>query len=222
MRVRTSVLQASMRRSSNDYEPLVYNDKLMVKFGFFRQESYSYSKDYYYTYSGQQFFAMRHNIWQRAHDDNGDTIPVVERALRPIVYYMTENTPSYLEGAASQHLATAQGLDPKQTIEASWDRAYRRAVAVPRGLEVSDVPQMFYVCESPVREGSPAACGKPGTFARIGDLRYHIIPYVEQNAGGLLGLGPSAMDPETGDGRARRGQHLRRRASTPGLAARSR
>lgn len=197
VRTRTSVKKVD-EAVSNDYEPLIYSDKLMVKFGFFRQESYSYSKDYYYTYSGQQFFAMRHNIWQRAHDANGNTIPVVERALRPIVYYMTNNTPSFLEGAASQHLAIAQGMDPTQTIEASWDRAYRRAVAVPRGLEISDVPQMFYVCESPVREGSPAACGAPGTFARIGDLRYHMIPYVDQNAGGLLGLGPSSMDPETG------------------------
>lgn len=197
VRLRTSVLKVD-EAVANDYEPLIYTDKLMVKFGFFRQESYSYSKDYYYTYSGQQFFAMRHNIWQRAHDANGASIPVVERALRPIVYYMTQNTPSYLEGAASQHLASAQGMDPSQTIEASWDRAYRRTVAVPRGLEVSDIPQMFYVCESPVREGSPAACGKPGTYARIGDLRYHIIPYVDQNAGGLLGLGPSSMDPETG------------------------
>lgn len=197
IRIRTSVLKVD-ESVANDYEPLVYNDKLMKKFGFFRQESYSYSKDYYYTYTGQQFFAMRHNIWQRAHDDAGKTIPVTQRGLRPVVYYMTGNTPTYLEGAASRHLATAQGMDPEQTIEASWDRAYRRTVAVPRGIEISEVPQMFYVCESPVREGSPEACGKPGTYARIGDLRYNIIPYVEQNAGGLLGLGPSAMDPETG------------------------
>ena len=197
VRVRTSVKKVD-EAVANDYEPLVYSDKLMVKFGFFRQESYTYSKDYYYTYSGQQFFAMRHNIWQRAHDANGNTIPVVERALRPIVYYMTQNTPGYLEGAAAQHLALQQGMDPTQTIEASWDRSFRRAVAVPRGLEISDVPQMLYVCESPVREGSPAACGKPGTYARLGDLRYNMIPYVDQNAGGILGLGPSSMDPETG------------------------
>ncbi len=197
VRIRTSVLKVD-EAVANDYEPLVYNDRLMKKFGYFRQESYSYSKDYYYTYSGQQFFAMRHNIWERAHDEKGNTIPVTQRALRPIVYYMTQNTPPYLEGSASRHLAQAQGMDPEQTIEASWDRAYRRAIAVPRGLEVADVPSMFYVCESPVREGSPAACGKAGTYARIGDLRYNIIPYVDQNAGGLLGLGPSAMDPETG------------------------
>ncbi|MFZ5441493.1 MAG: zinc-dependent metalloprotease [Myxococcota bacterium] len=197
VRVRTSVLRVD-ESVANDYEPLVYNDRLMKKFGFFRQEAYAYSIDYGLTYSGVQQFAMRHNIWQRAHDDEGKLIPVVDRKLRPIVYYMTGNTPSFLESAASRHLATAQGANPEQTIEASWDRAFRRAVAVPRGIEASEVPQMFYVCESPVREGSPEACGKPGTYARIGDLRYHIIPYVEQNAGGLLGLGPSSMDPETG------------------------
>lgn len=197
VRVRTSVLRVD-EQVANDYEPLVYNDRIEKKFGFFRQEAYSYSKDYYYTYTGQQFFAMRHNIWQRAHNDDGSVIPVTQRALRPIVYYMTANTPSHLEPAASRHLATAQGMDPNETIEASWDRAFRRAVAVPRGIGADEVPQMFYVCESPVREGSPAACGKPGTFARIGDLRFNTIPYVEQNAGGLLGLGPSSMDPETG------------------------
>ncbi len=197
VRIRTSVLRVD-ESVSNDYEPLVYNNRLMKKFGFFRQESYSYSLDYGYTYTGQQFFAMRHNIWQRAHDDAGGTIPVDKRGLRPIVYYMTANTPAHIEGVGSRHLAVQHGLDPEQTIEASWDRAYRRAVAVPRGLEVSQVDHMFYLCESPVREGSPEACGAPGTYARIGDLRYNIVPYVDQNAGGLLGLGPSSVDPETG------------------------
>jgi hypothetical protein len=198
IRVRVSVKKVDQARVK-DYEPLIYNDRLNKKFGLFRQEAYSYSKDYRYTYSGQQFFAMRHNIWKQARNPDGAPIPVDQRPLRPIVYYMTQNTPEFLWPSASQHLANAVGADPKQTVEASWDRAFRRAVAVPRGLEVSDVPQMFYVCESPVREGSPEACGPVGTYARIGDLRFNIIPYVEQNAGGLLGLGPSAMDPETGE-----------------------
>ncbi len=196
IRVRTSVLRVDQQ--ANDYEPLVYNDKLMVKFGYFRQEAASYSIDFGYTYSGMQFFAMRHNIWERAHDEQGAVIPVTQRALKPIVYYMSENTPAELRPSIAQNVAQAQGFDPRETIEASWDRAFRRSVAVPRGLEVADVPQMFYVCESPVPEGAPAACGKAGTFVRPGDIRYHLANYVDQNAGGLLGLGPSAMDPETG------------------------
>lgn len=198
VRVRVSVKKVDQARVK-DYEPLIYNDRLNKKFGMFRQEAYAYSKDYRYTYTGQQFFAMRHNIWKQARGADGTPIPVDQRPLRPIVYYMTQSTPEFLFPAASQHLATAAGADPANTIEASWDHAYRRAVAVPRGLEASDVGQIFYVCESPVREGSPEACGKPGTYARIGDLRYNVIPYVEQNAGGLLGLGPSSMDPETGE-----------------------
>ncbi len=217
VQVRTSVLKVDENRV-RDYEPLVYSDKLMVKFGFFRNESYSYDKDRYYTYTGQQFFAMRHNIWKNAKEVERDredkpvlnaltgraklkTIPVTKREVRPVVYYMSENTPRALWGSATQRHAIKDGFDPKNTIEASWDRAFRRAVAVPRGLEIYDekMPQSFYVCESPVQEGSPEACGKPGTYARLGDLRYHMAPYVDQNAGGLLGLGPSAMDPETGE-----------------------
>jgi hypothetical protein len=198
VRVRVSVKKVDEARVK-DYEPLAYNDRLNKKFGAFRQEAYSYSKDYYYTYSGQQFFAMRHNIWKQARDSKGTPLPVVDRALRPVVYYMTEPTPEFLWQSASQHHARAAGTDPKATIEHSWDHAFRRAVAVPRGLEANDVDQIFYVCESPVREGSPAACGPKGTYARIGDLRYHVLPYVQQNAGGLLGLGPSSIDPETGE-----------------------
>lgn len=198
VRVRVSVKKVDEARVK-DYEPLFYNDRLNKKFGAFRQESYTYSKDYYYTYSGQQFFAMRHNIWKQSHNADGSRIPVTERALRPVVYYMTGSTPEFLWAAGSQHLATAAGADPRNTIEHSWDHAFRRAVAVPRGLEADEVPQMFYLCESPVREGSPEACGPAGTYARIGDLRFNVVPYVQQNAGGLLGLGPSAMDPETGE-----------------------
>jgi hypothetical protein len=216
VKIRTSVMKVDEARV-DDYEPLVYSDKLMVKFGFFRNEMYTYNKDRYYTYSGQQFFAMRHNIWQRSKEPIkvGDkqqvdpvtgrpmfkTIPVTKREVRPVVYYMTDNTPRYLWGKATMRHAERDGFNPKDTIEASWDRAFRKAVAVPRGLEWNspDVKQTFYVCESPVQEGSPEACGKPGTYARLGDLRFHMAPYVDQNAGGLLGLGPSAMDPETGE-----------------------
>lgn len=215
IKVRTSVMKVDEAHVT-DYEPLVYGEKLMKKFGFFRNETYAYNRDYYYTESGRQLFAMRHDIWKQSKepmvDANGNqvvdavtgyqklqTIPVSKRALKPVVYYMTENTPRSLWGAATMRHAQADGFNPKDTIEASWDHSFRRTVAVPRGLEANDIPQMFYICESPVPAGAPEACGKPGTYARIGDLRYNIIPYVEQNAGGLLGLGPSAMDPETGE-----------------------
>ena len=64
-KMRTAVMKVDEARV-DDYEPLVYSDKLMVKFGYFRNENYTYSKDRYWTYTGQQFFAMRHNIWQKS------------------------------------------------------------------------------------------------------------------------------------------------------------
>ena len=186
VRIRTSVKKVDEERVSQ-YEPLVYGEKLMKKFGFFRQEMLSYNKGYQFTESGRLLYAMRHNIWDgKTKGDDGKTVPVTKRALRPIVYFMTENTPVDLFPAA-------------KGLESSWDNAFRRAVAVPRGIEASAVPQMFYVCQSPVQKGAPEACGKEGTYARIGDIRFNLIPYVEQITGGLLGLGPSSMDPETGE-----------------------
>ncbi len=206
LKIRTSVKRVD-EDHVDDYEPLVYGDKLMTKFGFFRNELMSYNADYAYTYSGQQLFAMRHDIWAQSKVKTLDVagkpvftpIPVTKRALKPIVYYMTANTPEHVKVAANRQAAIAAGKTGDDTIEASWDHAFRRAVAVPRGLEASDVPQMFYLCSSPVKEGDPQACGAPGTYARLGDLRYNTVPYVEQNGGGLLGLGPSSMDPETGE-----------------------
>jgi hypothetical protein len=185
VRVRTSVKKVDEARVQ-DYEPLQYGEKLETKFGFFRQEMLSYNKGYGYTESGRLLYAMRHNIWDRAKNDKGETIPVTQRGLRPIVYFMSANTPKELFPAAKD-------------LETSWDHAFRRAVAVPRGIEISKVPQMFFVCANPVPADAPPECGKAGTYVRVGDIRYNMIPYVEQITGGLLGLGPSSIDPETGE-----------------------
>jgi hypothetical protein len=170
-----------------DYEPLAYNDKLQKKFGYFRKESASYDRNRGATESGRVLFADRHDIWQRSHDDKGAVIPVQERQVKPIVYFLTANFPAELLPAAKE-------------IETSWDKAFRTAVAVPRGIELSAAPQMFFVCPTPVADDAPAECGKRGFVPRHGDLRYNIIPWVElQSMAGLLGLGPSAADPETGE-----------------------
>jgi Met-zincin len=185
VKLRTSVKKVDEERVA-DYEPLVYDNKIQTKFGFFRNEQLAYDQGYGYTESGFMPFAMRHNIWKKARNADGTPMAVSKRDPRPIVYYTTANMPKELRPAAL-------------ALEGSWDHAFRRAVAVPRGLEVSAIPQMFYVCESPVQAGAPAACGPEGTYVRMGDLRYNLIPYVEQITGGLLGLGPSSMDPETGE-----------------------
>ncbi|MBX5483093.1 MAG: hypothetical protein IRZ16_14805 [Myxococcaceae bacterium] len=174
-----------------DYEPLRYDDTLMKKFGFFRvgwnMERPTYDRNRGPTLSGRLMFAQRHNIWERAHDENGAVIPVEKRTPKPIVYYLSDNYPADL-------MESARGM------EASWDKAFRRAVAVPRGLEISDVPQMFYVCENPVPPGAPAACGPEGLHVRRGDIRYNMVNWVDEpQMAGPLGYGPSGVDPETGE-----------------------
>lgn len=174
-----------------DYEPLVYDNKLMKKFGYFRlgfnMERPTYDRNHGATLSGRLMYAQRHNIWKRAHDEQGNVIPVEKRDVKPIVYYLSDSYPKDL-------MESARGM------EASWDRAFRRAVAVPRGVEMADVPQMFYVCENPVPAGAPAACGPQGRHVRLGDIRYHMLNWVDQpQMSGPLGYGPSGVDPETGE-----------------------
>jgi Met-zincin len=191
IKVRTSALRVD-EAAVADYEPLTYDDVLNKKFGFFRmgdalQQRPTYDRNYGTRLSGRLLYAARHNIWERAHDENGATIAVQSRQPRPIIYYLSENYPAALRQSARQ-------------MEGDWDRAFRRAVAVPRGLGVDQVPQMFYVCENPVPAGAPAACGETGLHVRMGDLRYNMFNWVDQpQLAGPLGYGPSSVDPETGE-----------------------
>lgn len=59
---------------------------------------------------------------------------------------------------------------------------------------------IFYVCPTPVPADAPEACGPEGTVARIGDLRFSLLAYVnEPHRMSPLGYGPSAADPLTGE-----------------------
>ncbi len=174
-----------------DFEPLLYTDKMATKFGFFRDERLSYDRNRGVTESGRSPFANHHNIWVKAHetDATGKTtvIPVEKRTPQPIVYHLTPNFPANLLPAAKQ-------------IQDSWDHAFRRAVAVPRGIAIEDAPQMFYLCQTPVPAGAPAACGKEGLTPRIGDIRYNLVAWIDKpQMAGPLGYGPSGSDPETGE-----------------------
>lgn len=129
------------------------------------------------------------------------TIPYRERAVRPVTYHLSENYPQDLE-AEAVHVAS------------EWNRAFVETVASLRenecaahggqdcGAERSraDAAQMFVLCHSPVQDGDAEACGARGTVARIGDLRFSLLGWVnEPHLSSPLGYGPSAADPETGE-----------------------
>jgi len=131
------------------------------------------------------------------------TIPLRDRAVRQIPYFLSTNFPADLEPDA-QHLA------------AEWDSAFVGMVGSAREQEClanggeatgcvsertrADANKVFVLCHSPVVAGDSTSCGSLGTVAEIGDLRYSMIGWVnDPHRSSPLGYGPSAADPETGE-----------------------
>ena len=74
-------------------------------------------------------------------------------------------------------------------------RNYSQAV-----IDIAKAKPMVILCHGPVTEKDPASCGKPGTVARLGDLRYHLVTNVatpETNS--PWGIMSDSNDPTTGE-----------------------
>ncbi|MBX7098663.1 MAG: zinc-dependent metalloprotease [Myxococcaceae bacterium] len=230
LKVRSSFLRAEKR----DYEPLVYDDKMMERFGFFSTERKSYNREYGLTEAGRSRFINRHNLWRRSLttdecrkdadcgaaapgrrcvtelpdaliDEKSGVVtgvcslPYAVRNLedpsnpasadlgpRPLVYFLNDTFPEDLKGAA-------------KNLQDQYDAIYKGIVKQLTGKDVAG--QLYVVCpNNPVKDGDPAACGPAGTHARVGDLRYSFLYWVDEpTSGGLLGYGPNSNDPETGE-----------------------
>ncbi|MBX5483092.1 MAG: hypothetical protein IRZ16_14800 [Myxococcaceae bacterium] len=198
---------------TNDYEPLVYGNDLMAKFGYFRTERLNYDRRFGFYESDRILLANRHRIWKESFekDANGKPdwsrpIPFKDRTPKPIVYYVT---PKERMGGGSTGDSQAEYDEywsVAKDLEKAWDHAFRRAVAAAQGKgdDLSGVPQMLYICPNPVPQDATADvianCGQPGFEARFGDLRKSFLWTVpEAVPNGLLGYGPSSTDPETGE-----------------------
>lgn len=200
IRMRLSFARVNPARS-RDYEPLLYDNDVMSKFGYFRVERLNYDRRFGYTNSAVLRLATRHRIWNEYYqkDSNGQPdltkpIDLAARTPKPVVYYVTR---ADLMGGTENY---QQYLQPAKAVEADWDRAFRRAVAAAQNKPVDQVAQAFVVCENPVPAGANAACGNEGFSPKFGDLRYSFINTIaEPVANGLLGYGPSSPDPETGE-----------------------
>lgn len=200
--MRTSIAKVDPNQTL-DYEPLVYDNKMMAKFGYFRTERLNYDRRFGLNESDVLYLANRHRIWKSSYnrDSQGNVdwnspIPMDQREAKPIVYYVT---PADRIGGQAEY---QKFLEAGRIVEKNWDKAFRRAVAAAQGKgdDWQSVPQMMFVCENPVPAGAPAACGVPGFEARFGDLRYNFLwTHPEAVPNGLLGYGPSSADPETGE-----------------------
>ena len=179
--------------AKSTYEPFQYDDKMMSRFGYFRSEYYEYDEQRGATDAGRRNMINRHDIWTRSYDDEGRLIPVEDRQAKAVPYYLNEHYPADLENAALETM--------KQ-----WSRALARGIEAlnPEALDgietIDGEPQIFALCHNPVTADDPKVCGDEGTFRRMGDLRYSTLHYVDtETLYGLLGYGPSAVDPVTGE-----------------------
>ena len=157
---------------------------LFDKFGYFRTERFSYDPLYGEVESDRIYLINRWNIWEASHDESGAPIPYAERTIRPIVYHLSPDFPEHLKGAA-------------QVVADQWNVAFRDTVATLTGDP--DPPDVFVVAEN-----SRAVDAETGELLHrgeaIGDLRYNHLWLVHQPTRvGLLGYGPSATDPLTGE-----------------------
>ncbi len=195
--IRTSIAKVDTTWS-RDYEPLQFGNELMSYFGFFRTERLNYDRKFGYNESARILLANRHRVWkeyyQKSNGEVTDTaIPMAARTPEPVKYYFT---PANRMGGEERY---AEFWEPGRRIEADYDRAFRRAIAAAQQKNPSDIRQMYYLCNNPVKSGDPAECGNPGFSPKIGDLRYSFVNTVaEPVANGLLGYGPHSNDPETG------------------------
>jgi hypothetical protein len=196
-----SVRHAFLRVDPNDtYVPVQYDDQVMDKFGFFRQERQNYDPMYETTYTGIIRFIQRWDLWANHELKADGTEDYSKMDAKPIVYYLSEDFPRDLVPEA-----VAMGKD--------WARPFNDVVAFLKGKEAVPEKGMFVVCENnntaaqaaldagqPVAETeATAGCADMDYVKYNGDIRYTFMYSVNKPVmNGLLGYGPSSADPITG------------------------
>lgn len=193
------------------------------KFGYFRTERVTFDRQYGQTDEGVRQMANRWNLWARSFDDAGRPIPLRDRTVQPLVYYLNADFPEDLYGAVAE-------------IERQWNRAFQRTVAAVKGLSrPEDAGQIFEIRPNACSRANLAAyvagnakarkvadeiIGGMAHFSRTnaerlcaaleaktgfawqknGDLRYSFVYWVDRpQLAGPLGFGPSYADPDTGE-----------------------
>ena len=183
IKLRTSLLKVDPA-AEQEYVPLVYDDRRMGEFGYFRVERPTYDRRLGNTFSGLIQVAGRHDLWQRSRDASGVPLDFSARTLKPLTYALSENFPAELRDTASQ-------------IAGDYDTAFKKVISAARNQSVADL-------ETDLKNDTGDTClycldTNEDNHARNGDLRYNFVYWVDQQqAAGPLGFGPSSLNPETG------------------------
>ena len=170
---------------NHQYQPMVYKGKATEVFGFFETSRLNYDDHTGIKEQGRERYINRHNLFKTWFAADGSLLAPKDRELRPIVYFVNRQFTDDLKPVARK-------------VAAQWNEVYTDTVKAMGHEPAGDV---FILCENnPVQAGDPAECGAAGNSPRLGDIRYSFMAYIPKYMTyGLLGLGPSNNDPETGE-----------------------
>lgn len=183
IKIRSSFVPNTKR----EYKPVVYGQKKMDKFGYFRTTRYSYDRGYGVTEQDTKFYINRWSIWRNEGECKRDNTPTPYSncTVRQIPIYLNQQFPAELKSAAS-------------TVMAEWNKIFRELIQVASGKDQGPV---FVLCpNNPVQKGDSKICGEAGTAPQIGDIRYNMLYWVDApGRAAPLGYGPSTVDQQTGE-----------------------
>ena len=194
--MRTSFMKVD---PDDDYVPQDYDDFLLDKFGYYRQERLNFDDFYETTYGVAIRLISRYDLWD-IHPQNDDgTLDYDQMEPQPIVYYLSEGFPRDLVSEAVE-------------LGRQWGKPFNEVVAFYKGEEGVPAGGMFVVCENnngtaqealaqglPIAETDSSVCKDMDYVKKHGDLRYSFLVSVNPPAmNGLLGYGPFSADPLTG------------------------
>ncbi|MEE2960942.1 MAG: zinc-dependent metalloprotease [Myxococcota bacterium] len=157
------------------------------RYGFFQTEVQNYDQFDGDTWATRHYRANRFNMWKKNVDANGVLIPIQERELDPIVYFMAEDYPEEMIPAAKR-------------IGQIWNTGFVKALT-DVGYPTHEQTVAFAVCANPVTENSPEVCRAKGLGIKLfGDLRYNFLKLARPaGTSNPLGYGPGSHDQRTGE-----------------------
>ena len=92
------------------------------RFGYFRTDRVEFDEGYGASEIGRRFYANHFNVWQTAFDEEGNSLPLDERAPKPIVYHLNPEYPRDMVDAATE-------------VERQWDEAFKETIRVAKGYD---------------------------------------------------------------------------------------
>jgi len=224
-----------------DYESVSYSNQDMGRFGYFRSERKTYDPYVGILNAGDIQLANRHNIWEATHDADGNLIPLSQRKVKTIPYYIRNlDDEQYMEGAAyrviedwnetfkkavrviqANDLGAVNSEQFVETRYTSADAPNKSLIGRIKSSTVSGTRSLasnsdrvgkfsggnkgdkdiFVLCHIPVQAvDNVEVCGEVGSSPREGDFRKNVVWLINQRQDvGLLGYGPGASDPLTGE-----------------------